>query len=279
MIPYLGCEGARPMLESLADGELPVSEQVVLEAHLRWCDACRDRLDDIRLIGSALRLGATAAGTTDADASTVAVMHDEVLARVGAEREQAWSVRCRALMTDVRYLWPALGATIALIVCLYAATAVSRIVRAEQPDSMAALISILANPGSDQNPLLLDAAMRAPRTLDVGPALTSIREEEAVFALAAVVTREGRVSNYELLRSAGERNHPDAVLWADAVALRDIVRHSRFTPAQTADGAVAVNVVWRLERMTVRGAAATREEPERPVSESVAPAAARLARS
>jgi anti-sigma factor RsiW len=60
MIPYLGCQGARDMLEPFVDGELPVSEQVALEAHLRWCDTCRARVEDIRLIGSALRLGSDA---------------------------------------------------------------------------------------------------------------------------------------------------------------------------------------------------------------------------
>jgi hypothetical protein len=277
VIPYLGCDGARRMLDPFVDGELPVSEQVVLEAHLRWCDTCRDRLEDIRLIGSALRTGAAASPATNDDATVVATMYDGVLARVGAEREQAFSVRCRAVFTDVRYLWPAFGATIALVVFAYAATAVNRTVRTEQPDSMAALISILAAPGSDENPLRLDAAMLAPpRTLDVGPALASIREDEAVFALAAVVTREGRVSNYELLRTdqgtSGHYEHSSA----GARVLRDVVSRSRFEPAQTAGGAVAVNVVWLMARTTVRGSAKV-EEPESPVSDEAQPPVVRPA--
>ena len=45
---------------------------------------------------------------------------------------------------------------------------------------------------------------------------------------------------------------PRAAAWSDYVsALLDSVKYSRFTPAQTPDGAVAVNVVWLLARTTV----------------------------
>jgi hypothetical protein len=71
-----------------------------------------------------------------------------------------------------------------------------------------------------------------------------IPAEDAVFALAAVVTREGRVANFELL-SPDESAHVDALLEA--------VKQSRFTPARTSEGAVAVNVVWLLTRTTVKG--------------------------
>jgi alkylhydroperoxidase family enzyme len=140
-------------------------------------------------------------------------------------------------------VWPALGATATLVVCLFVVTIVNRAARAERPDSMADRIAALANPGSDRHPLQLDSRMLAPRPLNYGPALDSIPEEEAVFALAAVVTREGRVANFELLQS-DESDHVRALL--------DAVKHSRFTPAQTSDGVVAVNVVWLLARTTVK---------------------------
>ena len=141
MIPYLGCQGARDMLEPFVDGELPVSEQVALEAHLRWCDICRARVEDIRLIGSALRLGSDAAAADYTDAAARATMYDEVVMRVEAERTQSLAHQWRELFTDMRYLWPAFGATAAVIVCVCASTLVNQIVRAERPDSMAAQIS------------------------------------------------------------------------------------------------------------------------------------------
>ena len=247
MIPYLPCDRAWDLLEPFVDDELPMSEQVVIEAHLRWCDTCRARVDDMRLIAAAVRAGSGVQPLDPQIAAALASMRSEVVARVDAEHDQSFAVRWRERVTDVRYVWPAAGATIALLLCVYAATSVSRIARAVSPNSMAALIAVLASPGSDENPLHLDADMLAPRGLFVGQALAGIPEEEAAFAVAAVVTRGGRVSNYEVL--------PSSDLSAHRTAVRDMVSQSRFEPAQTPDGAVAVNVVWLLTRTTVKGSA------------------------
>jgi hypothetical protein len=135
---------------------------------------------------------------------------------------------------------------------------------------MAALISILANPGSDQNPLHLESGMLAPRPLDVSPALAAIPDEEAVYAVAAVVTREGRVSNYELLHWVREplanRAGPSESYEDEVTAVLDAVKHSRFEPAQTVDGVVAVNMVWLLARTTVKPSAKADEADGSPVS-------------
>jgi hypothetical protein len=268
MIPYLGCQGARDMLEPFVDGELPVSEQVALEAHLRWCDTCRARVEDIRLIGSALRLGSDASAADYTDAAARATMYDEVVMRVGAERTQSLAHQWRELFTDMRYLWPAFGATAAVVVCVCASTLVNQIVRTERPDSMAAMIQILANPGSDQNPLHLESGMLAPRTLEVSPVMAAIPDEEAVYAVAAVVTREGRISNYELLQWVREPlAKPAGASQSDEVtAVLDAVKHSRFEPAQTVDGVVAVNMVWVLARTTVKASAKVGEADGGPVN-------------
>jgi len=258
MIPYLGCEAAREMLQPFVDLELPMAEQVVLESHLRWCDTCAARVEDMRTIGAALRLGSAAPSVHAKDAGALAAIQSEVLARVRAEHDQSLPVRFRELFADMRVLWQALGATAALVVCVLAVTTVNRVARAEQPDSMADVISRLANPGSDRYPLQLDAAMLAPRPLNEGRALDSIPGEEAVFALAAVVTREGRVGNFELLQSSVRESGESGMLRGTAdesdqiSALLDAVKQSRFTPAQTPDGVVAVNVVWLLARTTVK---------------------------
>ena len=243
MIPYLGCQAASEMLQPFVDAELPMAEQVVLESHLRWCDTCAARVEDIRLIGAALRLrSATPAVHADA-AGALAAIQSDVLTRIRAERDQSWPVWYRELFADMRFMWPALGATAALVACLCAVTSVNRVARAEHPYSMADRIAALADPGSDRYPLQLDSRMLAPRPLNDGPSLDSIPEEEAVFALAAVVTREGRIANFELLQ-------PDESEYV--TALLDTVKHSRFSPARTSDGAVAVNVVWLLARTTVK---------------------------
>jgi hypothetical protein len=243
MISYLGCHGAREMLQAFVDGELQTAEQVRLESHLRWCDTCGARVDDLRTIGASLRVGGAVPGHHSEDQRALSVIQSEVLTRIRAERDQSWGVLCRGVFSDMRFLWPAIGATVAVAVCLYAATSVNRVARAELPYSLADRISSSANPGSDRNPLQLDSRMLAPRPLDHGTSLDLMPAEDAVFALAAVVTREGRVANFELL---------DAAESAHVSALLEAVKDSRFTPARTSDGAVAVNVVWLLARTTVK---------------------------
>jgi len=243
MISYLGCEAAREMLQAFVDRELPMVDQVGLESHLRWCDTCAARVEDLRTIGTGIRLCAAVPGLHVEDPRALAVIQSEVLTRIRAERVQSLSVWCRELFTDMRFLWPAIGATAAVVMCLYAMTSVNRVARAEHPYSMAERIATLANPGSDRNPLQLDSRMLAPRPLDHGSSLDLLPAEEVVFALAAVVTREGKVANFELL-GPDESAHVSALLEA--------VKQSRFTPARTSDGAVAVNVVWLLTRTTVK---------------------------
>lgn len=275
MIPYLGCDAARGLLEAFVDAELPVAEQVALDAHLRWCDTCRARVEDLQLIGAALRVGSAASVVVPQDAAALEAMESEVLARIDAERDQSLGVRCRELLT-MRFLWPALGASLALVVCLCALAAVSGVVRAERPDSMAALISGLASAGADQNPLTLDPRsarldprLPAPRALPVRPVVDSIPEGEAVFLLSAVVTREGRVATYELLRSAREPSD-------EVSALVNALKYSRFAPAQTAQG--AVNVVWLLAHTTVKAPAAP-EQLDKSLNDGLARPVLRPARS
>jgi hypothetical protein len=254
MIRYLGCHAAREMLQPFVDLELSMEKQVELEAHLRWCDICTARVEDMRLIGAALRVSAAAPPVHPEDAGAMASIQSEVLTRIRAERDQSFPVRFREAIADMHFFWPAIGATVALVLCVFAVMSVNRIVRAQLPYSIADRITTLANPGSDRNPLQLDMMMLAPRPLTDGPRLDSMPEEEAVFALAAIVTREGRVSDYELLRAVVEsRRRGQAASSDDEVsALLEDVKQSRFAPAQTTDGAVAVNVVWLLARTTVK---------------------------
>jgi hypothetical protein len=96
-----------------------------------------------------------------------------------------------------------------------------------------------------------------PRVLDNGAVFEGIPDQEAMFAVATVVSREGRIANYELLKSertglrVGEKER--AIHATDVEAVLDAVRQSRFAPAQTPVGrAVAVNMVWLIVVTTVQ---------------------------
>ena len=258
MIPYLDCRAAQQMLEAFIDGELAVNDQVALESHLRWCRVCAARVEDIQTIGVSLRLTSCALRSAcEADDSLTSVQ-SEVLTRIQTEREQSVLAQVRDMCTDMRFFWPAVGASFALAACLCVAAAVVAVTSDEKPDSLAGMIEVLANPGSDENPMRLDGAMAAPpRALD-GTGLDSLPGDDAVVALAAVVTREGRVANYEVLFSERQsvRRHDAAVQTDDVSSVSNAVKQSRFAPAQAIDGApVAVNMVWVLARTTVKAPA------------------------
>jgi hypothetical protein len=262
MIPYLGCEHARELLEGFVDGELPMADQVALESHLRWCRPCANRVEDMRLIGASMRLGSHPPAPDDARA--LGVIQSGVLARIRAEREQSLTVKVRGMFDDMRLLWPAVGATAALVGCLIASLSVLQAATAENPESLAGLIDRLdrpstpvlppANPGSDQNPMRLDGWLSFPRAMDGTFALDSMPEDEVAIALSAVVTREGRIATYDLLHSdvpATRRSRQDDA--KEVTAVLDAVKRTRFSPAEAAGGTkVAVNMVWLLVRTTAR---------------------------
>jgi hypothetical protein len=265
MIPYLGCERARELLEGFVDGELAMADQVALESHLRWCRSCSNRVEDMRLIGASIRLGSPHQPVPE-DARALSVVQSGVLARIRVEREQSFAVRVAAMFDDMRLLWPAVGATAALAACLVASLSVLQAATAENPESLAAMIDRLdrpsepvlppANPGSDQNPMRLDGWVSFPRAIDGMFALESMPEDDMAIALSAVVTREGRIATYDLLQSevpATRRSRADDA--KEVTAVLDAVKRSRFSPAEAAGTKVAVNMVWLLVHTTARGSA------------------------
>ena len=272
MMGYVGCEYAREHLNAFVDGELTLDEQVAVESHLRWCRTCGARVEDLQAIGESIRVGSPAARTEE-DTRTISDLHASVLIRVRAEEELSLGARFRDMFTDMRLLWPALGATAAVVLCLAAALSVLQLASLERPESLATMLDTLANPGAERNPLMPGHTARVdrltgkyvdsdfaggislPRASDNQVMFEGIPEQDAMFAVAAVVSRDGRIANYELLKS--ERTGQPAektrgVHANDVEMVLDAVRQSRFTAAQTPLGrTVAVNMVWLIFMTTV----------------------------
>lgn len=266
MIRTLGCEVAREMLPARVDSELLVADQVAVEAHLRWCCTCSAHVEDLRLIGRPLRLRMPR--PRHGDDPDLDSLRDDVMSRWGAERAGSWAALGRQAMDDARVLWAGIGATIGVMGCLLLTAGVISATDTRASDSLAAIIDAMGRPGSDENPLQLDGRMAPPRLampelFDDSPALNRIPQDDTVFALATVVTREGRVSDFELLLSHYPLTDEEQtsrsplgdgpVTRADMSRFRDVVSNSRFAPAQAGGASVAVNMVWLLARTTVRG--------------------------
>ena len=173
--------------------------------------------------------------------------------RLRVEEQFSLKAEVKSLFQDMHLVWAALGATAAMLFCLIGSISVLHAANQERPDSLAGLISFLANPGSNENPVRLDARMLAPRTrVDDGSAPLPLASDDAVYALSAVVTREGRIQNLELLvGDYGQKQvRPDVLL-----AMLQQASQVEFEPAKsTATGdPVAVSMVWVLATTTVKG--------------------------
>jgi len=250
VIAVFGCETARELLESFVDGELSTSQQVAVQSHIRTCPTCAARVEDMSLIAWSIR--SAPFQDTDDDARALAVLQSGVLARVRAEREQSFKIRFRNLFSDMRLFWPALGATTAVLLCLYGAANVWRLTTEKRPNSLAAQLETLENPGSDRNPLRLDDAVSAPRVLHDGLALEGMPEGDGMVAVRALVTQGGRVGEAELL----DLNVPDVTAvgttgFSDGRDVLNAVRTWQLAPAQSRTGRpIAVMVVYLFAQTT-----------------------------
>ena len=248
MVPILGCETARELLESFVDGELPTSAQVAVQAHLHTCQTCQDRVADMSLIGWSVR--SAPLELADGDTGALAIVQEGVLARVRAEREQSLRARVADLFSDMRLLWPALGATTAVLLCLVTAGHVWRLSMERHPNSFATLLDTWGMPGTEQNPLRIDNAVPAPKVLHDGFAFYGQPDRERMVALRWVVTREGRVLDAELVASA-DGTMSTAAAESSAADVLNAVRNLQFTPAQSRAGhPVAVTFVWMYWQTT-----------------------------
>lgn len=265
MSRHIGCETARELLDAFLDDELAVEEQVLVESHLRWCRTCALRVEDIRLIGEALRAAPTVTLSAGDDTRVLDSLHAGVLMRVRVEHEQSFGVRARDLCSDMRLFWPALGATTALVISVVVAAAVFTMATEVRAESLAEMIKTLAQPGTERNPMRPDNGVRSidqylgenrplggisiPRALDNGAMFEGIGEGDNL--LSAIVTPDGRVARWEVLSDGGE----------GGAGLAHAVRESRFAPAQTSLGSkVTVNMVWLITSTQV----VTKAAPDAP---------------
>lgn len=249
------CGAVRCQLSAYHDGELTVEEQIAVEGHLRECPSCQAEARDLRSLSAMIRVAAAPRSPRERDLDS---FPSSVIIRMKAERAESIVGRTQRMFDDLHLVWAALGATGATVACLAMVfTLFYFAVREERPDSLGAIIAGMSSPaGSNQNPLgALDDGLRLPSALDNAAfpaALTN--DEDAVFALAAVVTREGKIANLKMLHeNDGEAPAMNRQERQAVEALLDNISKARFEPARYGNSPVAVNMVWLYAQMTVRG--------------------------
>jgi anti-sigma factor RsiW len=256
MTPLVGCETARELLEPFLDGELTTQDQVMVQAHLRVCSTCALHVQDMALIGWSVRAGTPETCPAAEDAQALSVVQAGVLERIRAERNQSLPVRVREMFTDMRLLWPALGATTAVLACLYGSVTVWWLTTQKAPDSISAMIDTVAFNGTNTYPMRVENDVSMPVFLEDSVGFGPMSLDESMMAVDAVVTTEGRVAEALLLDAHSTLGKLHA---SDRQALMNAVRELRFAPAQQRGGRrVAVRTLLLIAHTTIT-------EPWRPI--------------
>lgn len=239
----MSCQGVRRRLSAFHDGELPTQEQVSVEAHLRSCARCAAEVAAMRDLGDALRTGAGQMAVRFQ--GDMAALESEIANRVRVERDESVPAQVGRMFEDMRLGFAALGSVAASLVSILLVIGIFYFgPQSERPDSLAGVMETLGAPAAGA-----DARMLMPRSAP-GAVMSDevFNEEDAVFALAAVVTQQGRIKGLELVRT----NQNGAAGAEEVLRLLDQVSRARLEPARMGGNPVAVRTVFVLARTTVR---------------------------
>lgn len=250
----LTCASARRRLQAFHDRELGVADQIAVNAHLQWCDRCAADLDDLRMVSTAMHaLAPRRAMLTQDEAS---VFTSTVVSRLQAEDDASMFTTLRQMFEDMHLVYAGLGAATATAVCLVIMLGMMRFATTDRPDSLAAVMTVLATPlECDSGNDITDASGCRARWNERFARANEWDEQEAVFALEAVVTRQGRLANLAVLRATPHH----AALGGDLQVIEDlldVVSRSRLDPRLATRLAIPI---WLYEQTTVR---ASKQPPQ-----------------
>lgn len=235
------CAEVRDRLEAFHDGELTIEERVAIQNHLGECVPCSLAIEEMAAISTGLRT--MAARMCEDHAAEPSRVSAGVIERLRVEKQFSMRSQLTDWFQDMHLVWAGIGATIATLICVVGSASVLQAASQERPNSMARAISLLASPGSNDNPLRLNYEMMAPRA-STDPVI-EMSQDDFEYALSAVVSREGRVQGVEVINGMPASGDVNAVL--------NEAYRMQFEPAIDRGGAVAVSMVWLVASTTVKG--------------------------
>jgi len=151
----------------------------------------------------------------------------------------------------MHFVYAGLGAAAAALVCVVIMFSMMRSATNGRPDSLGAIMHVLATPLECEsgNDLADVSGCRARWTARFQRA-NETAEQDAIFALEAVITHQGRLADLEALHV---RNRHAAASQAKLIeGLLDAVSRARFDSSQTLLMPDLSGVVWLVEHATVR---------------------------
>lgn len=242
MMHDYSCTDVRDRLEAFHDGELIVTDRIALQNHLGECAACNAASNELSSMGATLRDWASQ--VADEEPIERLRISAHVLERLRVEEQFSFRSQVLDRFQDMHLVWAGLGASVATLICVVGSASVLHAANQERPNSMARVISVLASPGSNDNPLRLNYEMNAPRA--VMDAAIEMSGEDVAYALSAVVSREGRVQGVEVINYRPTNNPGVNAMLNEAYRMK-------FAPATARGDAVAVSMVWLVANTTVKG--------------------------
>jgi hypothetical protein len=260
-VKQLQCVAAARLLQAYHDRELAVSDQIAVAGHVAACARCSATLDEIRSVGSMLSSLSTGRRVLTGDAS--AAFNQAVVSRLKAEDNASLLAYVRDMFDDIRLVYAGLGAAAATVACVVIMLGMMRFATNERPDSLAAIVTLVATPLECETIDVSDTAGCRARWEARFKSANESAEQESVFALDEVVTHQsGHLANLEVLRT-GRRAAAGRARTIET--LLDAVTRLRLEGKPTLTVAVPGSVVWLVERATVRASI------KPPVLETVAP--------
>jgi hypothetical protein len=251
----LNCAATRRRLNAFYDRELAISDQIAVSAHLEWCDECAEALDAMRAVGRIVQnVGHGRMAMTNEEA---AAFNAAVVDRVKAERRVSLTTQVQALFEDMHLVYAGAGAAVAALVSIVIMLSMMRFATNERPDSLAAIVNVLATPLECEPGVDPTASACHERWTGRFQRANESAEQDAVFALESVITRHGRLASLELLRGG---RHAATAADANLVeGLLDVVSRARLEQAPAPPLSDLGRMVWWVEHATVR---ATTKPPE-----------------
>jgi hypothetical protein len=219
------CAATRRRLDAFHDRELPFADEIGVAAHLEWCSECARRSDEMRSVGAALRT--LAPGRSVLSNEEAAGFSAAVVSRLKAERDASFAARVRLMFDDLHLLYVGASATVAATVCVIVMMGMMRFATDSRPDSLAAILNVMATPfGCEASTTEIpDAMVCRARWMQSFQKANETAEQDTVFTLNAVVTQEGQLANFAVMRAS---RHETASDQAEAIAeLLDIVSRAR----------------------------------------------------
>jgi hypothetical protein len=242
----LSCAATRRRLQAFHDRELDVRNQIAVGSHLEWCDHCAAALAELGKVRTLLQ--ACAASRPVFTHEEAAAFNANVVNRFKAEDDAAFVTTVRGLFDDMHFVYAGLGAATAALICMVIVLGMMRFAADERPDSLAAIVNVLATPlECDSVTDLGETLACRERWAERFQRANASAGQDAVFTLEAVLTRHGRLPNLPLLR-----NRQTAASQAQLIeGLLDVVSRSRLDAAQPVLPGTA-QVLLLVERATVR---------------------------